>query len=370
MSLRSATGTALTAVLVLIALSLVVGQLLGQPLLIGYVETGSMEPTLEVGDGFVAIPTIVAGDISEGDVVTFDAQSLQGGGMTTHRISEETPEGYITRGDGNPFTDQEAGEPPVQDSQIVAVALEFDGEVIVLPSLGDGATAVQGAIALAATAVGLDDIGSYGIASTTTAIGVVLIISSLLYDFVAGGGGRRSTRLTDRTELIDSRWILVALVCVLLLPLMTMMVVPSDTQTIQVLSVPSSADDDPTRILAGETEQLPYTVENTQYVPKVVVVESQSTGLEFSESVIPVSHGETRELSMTISVPDEVGAYTRTRSEHHYLHVLPSPIIVALHSIHPYVAMVTISLFSISPIGVLFVLLVGFRPISIRAVHD
>jgi len=359
----------LTAVLVLIALSLVVGQLLGQPLLIGYVETGSMEPTLEIGDGFIALPTIVAGEISEGDVVTFDAQSLDGGGMTTHRISEETPEGYITRGDGNPFTDQEAGEPPVQDAQIVAVALQIDGEVVVLPSLGDGATAVQGVVGSAATALGIGDVGSYGIASVTTAIGVVLIVSTLLYDFIAGGG-RKSDRSADRTGLIHSRWLLLALIGVLLLPLMTMMIVPSDTTTIQVLGVASSPEDDPTRIMAGDTEEFPYGVENTQVVPKVVVVDSQSTGLEFSETVVAVSHGETRELSMVVSVPDEVGAYTLTRSEHHYLHVLPAPIVVALHSIHPYVAMLTISLVVISPVIVLFLLLVGLRPISVRPVYD
>jgi hypothetical protein len=34
-----------------------------------YVETGSMEPTLEPGDGFVAIPAELAGPIDEGDVI-------------------------------------------------------------------------------------------------------------------------------------------------------------------------------------------------------------------------------------------------------------------------------------------------------------
>jgi len=369
MDLRSGIGTAVTAVLVVIALSLVVGQLLGQPLLIGYVETGSMEPTLEIGDGFVAIPAFLAGDVSEGDVVTFDAQSLDGGGMTTHRITEETPEGYITRGDGNAFDDQEAGEPPVQDAQIVAVALAFNGDVVVLPSLGDGAVFVQQGIGAVVAAVGFDDVGSYGIATTTTAIGVVLIVASLLYDFIATAG-RRAERTADRTELLHSRWVLLAVLCVLLLPLMTMMVVPSDTQTIQILSVPGAAEDDPTRILAGETEEFSYTVDNSQYVPKVVIVESQSANLEFSDTVIPVSHGETRELSMTVSAPDDIGRYTLTRAEHHYLHVLPTPIIVGLHSIHPYVAMLTISLVITSPIAAIFVLLVGLRPISIRPVYD
>ncbi|TKX51714.1 signal peptidase I, partial [Halorubrum sp. SP3] len=71
------------------------------------------------------VPPAIAGDIEEGDVVTFEAQELQGGGLTTHRVVDETDQGYITRGDANPFTDQDGPEPPVQESQIAAVALEL-----------------------------------------------------------------------------------------------------------------------------------------------------------------------------------------------------------------------------------------------------
>ncbi len=369
MSIKSAVQWAITLVLLVVMLSLVAGQLLGQPLLIGYVETGSMEPTLEIGDGFIAVPTFMAGDISEGDVVTFDAQSLDGGGITTHRVAEETAEGYITRGDGNTFDDQEAGEPPVQDAQIMAVVLQHNGEVVVLPSIGDGAEYVQNAVGTALGLVGLDGVGSYGIASTTTGIGVILVVSALLYDFVTGRG-RHTGRSTDRTELIDSKWLLAALIVVLILPVMTSMVVPSDTESVEVLSVGVPDDDEPTRIMAGESETIEYTVENNQYVPKVVVIEPESQGIQFSESVVTLSHGEQTELTMELSVPDEYGHYSRSRAEHHYLHVLPLPVIMGLHSIHPYVAMLTISLVVLSPVIVLFLLFVGLRPVSIRPVYD
>ncbi|MFC7138101.1 S26 family signal peptidase [Halobaculum litoreum] len=63
-----------------------VGQALGQPVLVSYVETGSMAPTLAPGDGFVAVPAAVAGQVEAGDVVTFRAESVGGGGLTTHRV--------------------------------------------------------------------------------------------------------------------------------------------------------------------------------------------------------------------------------------------------------------------------------------------
>jgi len=78
-------------------LALVVGpdrrQLLGQPILLGYVATGSMEPTMDAGDGFVSVPSAVTGDVEEGDVVVYQARELHDGGLTTHRVVGETEEG-------------------------------------------------------------------------------------------------------------------------------------------------------------------------------------------------------------------------------------------------------------------------------------
>lgn len=369
MDVKSTIQTTITVVLVAIALALVVGQLLGQPLLIGYVETGSMEPTLEIGDGFIAVPTLFAGDVGEGDVVTFEAQSVGGGGVTTHRIERETSDGYITSGDANSFTDQESGEPPVQDTQILAVVLEFDGEVVVIPSIGNMAQTVQTGVGSILTALGFGNITSYGIGTATTVFGVTLITVSLIYSFLSSGK-RPTTRLDSRPELVNSKWILIALVVILILPLMTGMVLASDTTTIQILSAQNADEDNPTQIGVGETETMPYSVENNLFVPKVVVVDSESDGVEFSRSVVTVSHGETEELTLSLSAPDDTGVYTRARSEHHYYHVIPVPVIVALHNIHPLVAMTAISSVIISPVVVAFLLVVGIRPISVRPVYD
>jgi len=61
--------------------------------------------------------------------------------ITTHRVVDEAERGYITRGDANPFTDQDSGEPPVQEAKIEAVAWQPAGEVLVILWLG---TAVEG----------------------------------------------------------------------------------------------------------------------------------------------------------------------------------------------------------------------------------
>ncbi|MFW6382630.1 MAG: S26 family signal peptidase, partial [Haloferacaceae archaeon] len=63
MSIKRTLSVALQVAAVLIVVSLVVGQFLGQPILLSYVETGSMQPTLDPGDGFIAIPAQLAGGI-------------------------------------------------------------------------------------------------------------------------------------------------------------------------------------------------------------------------------------------------------------------------------------------------------------------
>ncbi|MFB6159612.1 MAG: S26 family signal peptidase [Haloferacaceae archaeon] len=73
----------------LVVFSLVVGGLLGQPILLSYVTSGSMQPTLDPGDGFVAIPTAIAGPVDEGDVVVFRAEQVNDGDLTTHRVVEK-----------------------------------------------------------------------------------------------------------------------------------------------------------------------------------------------------------------------------------------------------------------------------------------
>ena len=141
MALWKALKYAMTVVFLLVVRGTIAGAALGRPVFLTYVETGSMQPTLEPGDGFVAIPAELAGPVDEGDVTVFEAEAIQGGGLTTHWVVDETDHGFVTGGDANPFTDQDDDEPPVREAQVVAVAWKPGGSVLVVPHLG---TAVEG----------------------------------------------------------------------------------------------------------------------------------------------------------------------------------------------------------------------------------
>lgn len=123
------------ATVVVLVCFLLVGTL-GQIAPISYVNSASMSPTLATGDGFVAVPTSVADRPEPGDVIVYRSETIEAGGLVTHRIVGETEDGFVTRGDANPVTDQQAGEPPVSRDRIVAHALAVDGRVVALPNVG------------------------------------------------------------------------------------------------------------------------------------------------------------------------------------------------------------------------------------------
>lgn len=369
MALRSTASTVALLLFVGLILVMVVGYQVGQPILLGFVLTGSMSPTLEPGDGFVAVPPSLAGEVEEGDVVTFDAQELEGGGLTTHRIVGRTNEGFITRGDANPFTDQDGPEPPVQRSQIVAVALELNGDVVVIPGLGTFALAVQGIVEAASGVFqGVPVLGGLAdgdVGSTMVGIGVAVLVLS----FVPGLFGRKresEARSRSREGVWRASLLLVVILLLIVLPVTANMVVPSGTQEITIISS-STASENPLVIQVGTSRDVTFNVTNNGFVPRIVILEPAGPGIEVAETTLVVDNGETANTTVTIHAADETGSYVRSLSERHYLRFLPVPVIVALHEIHPYVAILAIDLTIATVVVVLFLFGFGLRPLRIRS---
>ena len=368
MGLRSSLGTVLTLVLLAVVVAMLVGQQLGQPILLGFVVTGSMSPTLEPGDGFVAVPPELAGDIEEGDVVTFDARELQGGGLTTHRVVGETEEGYVTRGDANPFTDQDGPEPPVQDSQIRAVAWEFNDELVVIPSIGTAAIALQGAIGTVAGLLsglpGGDAIADGDIGSIMVGGGVLLLLYSFAADLLGSDRGGRD-RDRSREEAMRAGLVLGIILLLVLVPATASMVIPSGVNEITIVSSQSPSGN-PTVIERGGSQTVEYNVTNDGFVPQVAIIEPASPGVTVDETTHWVSRGETANTVATLHAPEETGVYFRGISERQYLGLLPLSVIVSLHAIHPWVAIAAIDLTIAIAVTAVFAIAVGFEPLRFR----
>ena len=363
----------LGAVIALVVVLLLVGQLLGQPILLGYVATDSMEPAIDAGDGFVAIPGLVADSPEEGDVVVFEARELNGGGLTTHRVVDETEEGYVTRGDANPFTDQDGGEPHVTEGQIVAHAWQVNGEVVTIPHLGTAVMGVQGVAesvyGTVASVLGLTTTAdSEGLGAVLVAVGVALLGFGTLLERV--GPARRETRRPRSRENVIAFWTALGLVLLVFVTFATAaMVVPSGTAEYGLVSTDSPTDD-PQVVAPGETTELTRTVDNAGYLPVVVVHEAESNNVAVDPATQTVGSRSSGETTVSLTAPDETGTYTRHVGEYRYLTVLPPSVIVWLHGLHPLAAIAAVNGVIVGLAVAIVLVVFGSDDLRVRSAGD
>lgn len=333
MSARRVLGQVLTVVLVVLVVSMLLGQLLGQPVLLGFVTSDSMEPTIEKGDGFVALPAVVMGEPEPGDVVVFQARELHDGGLTTHRVVEETENGYITKGDNNPFTDQDAEEPPVTDGQIVAHAVQIDGEVLVIPGLGTAVTGLQSAVAAPFEGVETGRASSFLVFA-----GIALFVLAGL----SGGGATRETTRERSRENVIAAWVVVAFSVTVVVGFATAaMVMPAGVHEFGLVATENPTDQKQV-LRPGESATIEYDVHNGGFVPVLVMNDAASTGVSVEPDRAVLGGGDRAQVNATLTAPGETGRYLRAVEETRYLLVLPASVLVALHSLHPLLALVAV----------------------------
>jgi len=355
----SVLGTGVVGLVVLVVL----GELTGHPLFLGYVETGSMDPVIAPGDGFIALSPMVTAPAGVGDLVVFESETNEVT-LTVHRIVDETPEGYITKGDNSTFTDQASGEPPVATPQIVGKPLAVGGEVVTIPGYGGFVTGVQGGLQRGIERLGLGRYPGAQIALLLLIVGLGFIALAIGYDVVVEEG-RQTTRQSSRSEVRG--WVILVVVLVIVaLPVVTFMTVPSGTTQVTILS--SDSDGRPGAIEPGTDRTVPIGVTNTLYVPKVVILEAPGSGATLSETVLVVPHNASASTNYTVTAPAEPGRYARFRTEAHYPYVMPVGLLERLHGISPAVAIAGVTGVVLTPIIVMFYLFVGFQAIPLREI--
>lgn len=346
--------------------AMVAGQALGQPVLLSYVTTGSMEPTLEPGDGFVAIPAAAAGPVETGDVVVFRAEQLHGGGLTTHRVVEETDRGYVTRGDANPFTDQDGDEPPVKSEQVVAVAWQPGGDVLVLPGLGSVITGTRSILdtgqrhvaGLLGTRAVLGPQGLAYLLSGTT-VGYYLVSA-----WRADGGERERSRARETPT--DPRLYAAAFTALVVVAATAAMVVPAGPQQFGVVSAES--DSPGQRVIEqGTSESVDYPVGNGGFLPVVAYFDSRSDRATVEPTSVAVPARESRHVSVTLSAPPETGYYRHYVVEYRYLAVLPRPLLDVLHGVHPWLPILVVDALLAGPFYLLNRRLLGTGRVRSRS---
>ncbi|MDQ2050072.1 signal peptidase I [Natronolimnohabitans sp. A-GB9] len=326
----------LRVVLLVVVVAVVAGQLLGQPILLGYVTSASMEPTIEAGDGFVAVPAAATGDANPGDVVVYESTD---GELVTHRVVDETDEGYVTRGDANPVTDQDRGDPHVTDDRIVATALQVGGTVVTIPGLGTGASELGAAADTVGqwvtSATDLEFDGTSGVAT------VVLGLSLVGYAVETVRDRRRGTRPSRGDDVgIAPRRLAVVFALFVVVVASAAMLVPAGTESLTVVSS-DPAPDGELITEPGGTAETTYRVSNAGFTPVVTYLEP-TDGLALECESVVVSGRSSTPVEATLEAPESTGHYERTVDERRYLHVLPRSVIDGLYDVDPWLPFVAI----------------------------
>lgn len=365
--LRQAARDILTIIAVILVISLVVGQLIGQPILLGYVTSGSMAPTLEAGDGFVAVPEPLSGEIEDGDVIVFEAVELQGGGLTTHRVVEVTENGYITKGDNNPFRDQEGAEPVVTDDRVFATALQVNGEVVRVPEIGTGIAKIretaESAQTITADVFGVETAGPRTLSGLFISIGLGLLLI-MFADDIRGGQARDRVRNISQPgeEGIDGRWIALGLAFLILIPANAALFAPAGTQQVVI-----DGDDLRSGTTAGDPVETELTAENNGLITMLVLLETSHADGELSRNELVTPRGGSATSTLTVTAPSPGEQVVVTISEHRYFLVVPPPTIVWLHSIHPLVAVTVFNALVLGSVLTLVGAAFGFRQRRVRS---
>jgi len=342
-SVRNGVELLVEAAVLLVLVSILVGQVLGQPVLLGFVTTGSMQPTLGPGDGYIAIPAAISGPVDQGDVVTFRAEEIEGGGLTTHRVVGETDQGYVTKGDDNPFTDQGGGEPPVKRTQIVAVAWQPGGSTLAIPGVGVAVTGTRDVLATIQRQLA----GAFGTRTFlgTGGLAYLLLVSTLVAYAVdvarERSGGRRRRRNTSRESGTDTRLLVAVFAVALVLAMTATMVASSGPREFGIVSAVNDAQGIST-VAAGTNESVTYVLGNGGAVPMVAYLEPTTDGVTVQPQQVVVPGQGTVNTTLTLSAPSEPGYYRRYVVEHRYLLVLPQSVIYALYEFHPWLPVLVI----------------------------
>ncbi|MFB6096907.1 MAG: signal peptidase I [Haloferacaceae archaeon] len=294
----------------------------GAPVQLSYVYSDSMEPTIGVNDGYVVVPA--------GDVVTF--WSPERDAYVTHRVVRETDDGFVTKGDNNPSTDQAAGYPPVSRDQVQGRVLTVRGEPFVIPALG-------------------------------AAVAFVRANASVLLALVFAGGALlrlRTSVARPSRDVVRVRDLALVVFLVGFGVAAGFPVYASTSQDVSVVAVDSPAvAAGPSAVLVGSTADVRYEIRQPAHplTTRVVAVDGATVT------------GTTRtatNLTVTATVPprSETGPVPIHVTVAQYPSVLPTPTLTRLHGIHPLAAGVVTAATIFAPLWLLFRLAVdGAEPL-------
>lgn len=295
----------LTWLLVAGSVAILLGGLLGRPVLVAAVPTTSMVPVLHPGDLIPIVPRW--GSAPEvGEIIVF--KTSQDASWIVHRVvSGNSQTGYVTRGDANAVADPN----PVFLGDIAGYVPTIGGTALHIPGLGS-------------LSLGRTPLGNPLVAGTALTIGVFLLVNDVGSELFRIRWRRLFRRRSLTKERNDTLFIYVALAALAFVATTVTTLSLSTEQTAKFTVVHSKSVNvtDPRLSVLGSSQRDTVRLQNPSYVPVIVGLSSDDPDIRWEEDWVfvgPVTHRDVG-LTRLSQVP---GEHTAKLRQAIYLPLLP-----------------------------------------------
>ncbi|MFB6254907.1 MAG: signal peptidase I [Halobacteriaceae archaeon] len=304
----------LVVILALMALSVVPS---GTPVQLSYVYSDSMEPTLDVNDGYVLVP---AGKISTGDIITFRSEKQDS--YVTHRVVRQTENGFITKGDNNPTIDQQAGYTIVTREEVIGEVLILGGSPLIIPNLG--------------VVIEFLRMHRWGVV-----IGILGLMGFYAIRQSNSARQRNLTRLSDIFQPIFG---------VAFLSITALLAYGGSGHEITLIATSNAGlSETPQVIPVGSSKQIEFTIRQQALPMMTRIIETQGlvvTSQTWNASAVSATG--------TVPPPESIGPVRVSISINQYPSVLPRSTLKHLQTIHPVVASGTTATIILMPLWIVY----------------
>lgn len=305
------------------------------PISLGYVYSGSMEPTIKTNDGYFLK---TEEEYNIGDIITFKPKKLKEN-YITHRIIDEIDGKFITQGDHNTTTDQDAGEPLVEEVQILGKIFTINNNPIIIPKLG---------------------FISLYTSNLVSKLNVFVLISLFIFTYLLfmffnkkSNIRKRSTnkkRLLDVSPYFD--FVFILFIILLFINIFNLIFNLSQWKTVDIsyVVVSSKGSSSP---MPSEKFIKEQNLENITPFKFKIMLESHKPNVIVNTEMITLEANKAVKYDVIITAPDKIGFYKEQISQYLYFDILPDAWFYKLYSINKFLLLII----SITPTVILNIII-------------
>ena len=315
-------GDILTLLAVVFLLVSVTGFILDRPVLISYVTSDSMTPTLNKGDLFLINPFSKG---KTGDIIVFKMN----GHWTVHRIYAETSEGYITKGDNNVATDQQGGRSDaIRKEDVVGTVVTIFDKPIKIPYIGMY-------------------IQEFSKSTKNLYIAIVVIVLGSI--LLTAGGKDRVRKRKKRVVKVKYKTLYTIVSAVTIAIILISIVATWGTVGFNYASTLAGGQKEGWYLPNTEFDR-PIVIENKAFYPMYYILSPKGDRIALDKTDFMLMRNEKENINVHVKVPANTKIYYEQIDVYTYPPLLPTDLIKRLWNLNPYLPLVA---FSIEIAGVL-----------------